>query len=156
MKTLAFRFRLLLVVLAIPILTNDSSRAQEKAEDAIRATLQTYATAWNAADARTIAELYTVDADYTGFGSVMTRGRTEIENRYAALLAGSFSGTEIAIDMSSLRFLKPDVAIVDGSMDLTGLHAADGSPKAAKALFIAIMTNDEGQWKFTTFWSKRL
>jgi hypothetical protein len=78
-----------------------------------------------------------------------------LKNRYATLLAGSFSGTEIAIDMSSLRFLKPDVVIVDGSMDLTGLHAADGSPKTAKALFIAIMTNDHGQWKFTTFWSKR-
>ena len=63
--------------------------AQEKAEDAIRETLQAYATAWNASDSRTIANLYTVDADYTGFGSVMTRGREEIAQRYESLFAGS-------------------------------------------------------------------
>ena len=130
-------------------------RAQERAEDVIRATLQTYATAWNTADAHGIAELYTVDADYTGYGSVMTRGRSEIEARYAGLFTGAFAGTQLTVDMSSLRFIKPDVAIVDGSLDLTA-HAPDGAPQVSKGLFIAIMTDVEGQWKFTTFWSKRL
>jgi uncharacterized protein (TIGR02246 family) len=130
-------------------------RAQERAEDVIRATLQTYATAWNTANAHGIAELYTVDADYTGYGSVMTRGRSEIEARYASLFTGAFAGTQLTVDMSSLRFIKPDVAIVDGSLDLTA-HAPDGTPQVSKGLFIAIMTDDGGQWKFTTFWSKRL
>lgn len=128
---------------------------QEKAEDVIRATLQTYASAWNAADAHGIADLYTTDADYTGYGSVMTRGRADIEKRYAELLAGVFAGTLVEVDVSSLRFIKPDVAIVDGSLELTA-HTADGTPQASKGLFIAIMIADEGQWRFTTFWSKRL
>ena len=132
-----------------------TARGQEKAEDIIRATLQSYATAWNAADAHGIAALYTLDADYTGYGSVMTRGRADIEARYAGLLAGAFAGTQLTVEMSSLRFIKPDVAIVDGSLDLTA-HAPDGTPQVSKGLFIAIMTDDDGQWKFTTFWSKRL
>ena len=132
-----------------------TARAQEKAEDLIRATLQTYATAWNAADAHGIADLYTVDADYTGYGSVMTRGRSEIETRYASLFTGTFAGTQLTVDMSSLRFIKPDVAIVDGSLDLTA-NAPDGTPQVSKGLFIAIMTQDGDQWRFTTFWSKRL
>ena len=132
-----------------------TTHAQEKAEDVVRATLQTYATAWNAADAHGIADLYTVDADYTGYGSVMTRGRGEIEARYASLFAGAFAGTQLAVDMSSLRFIKPDVAIVDGSLDLTA-NAPDGTPQVSKGLFIAIMTLDGDQWRFTTFWSKRL
>lgn len=130
--------------------------AQAKAEDAIRETLQAYATGWNASDSRSIANLYTVDADYTGLGSVMTRGRDEIAQRYESLFTGSFSGSHLAVAMSSLRFLKPDVALVDGSFDLSDVRQADGSNQSAKGLFVAIMTNDEGQWKFTAFWSKRL
>jgi uncharacterized protein (TIGR02246 family) len=131
------------------------ARAQDKAEDVIRATLRTYANAWNAGDAHGIAELYTTDADYTGYGSVMTRGRADIETRYSSLLAGAFAGTQLAMEMSSLRFIKPDVAIVDGSLDLT-THAPDGTPQVSKGLFIAIVVDDGGQWRFTTFWSKRL
>jgi uncharacterized protein (TIGR02246 family) len=130
--------------------------AQEKAEDAIRDTLQAYATAWNAGDARSISNLYTVDADYTGFGSVMTRGREEIAQRYESLFSGAFSGSHLAVSMSSLRFLKPDVALVDGSFDLTDIRQADSASQSAKGLFVAILTNDEGRWRFTAFWSKRL
>jgi ketosteroid isomerase-like protein len=75
--------------------------AQEKAEDAIRETLQAYATAWNGADARTISNLFTVDADYAGFGSVMTRGRDEIAQRYEALFTGAYSGSHLEVAMSS-------------------------------------------------------
>ncbi|HJY35621.1 MAG TPA: DUF4440 domain-containing protein, partial [Vicinamibacterales bacterium] len=74
---------------------------------------------------------------------------------YASLFAGAFAGTQLAVDMSSLRFIKPDVAIVDGSLDLTA-NAPDGTPQVSKGLFIAIMTLDGDQWRFTTFWSKRL
>jgi len=92
--------------------------AQEKAEDLIHAALQTYASSWNSGDAHAIAELFTTDADYTGYGSVMTRGRADIQARYESLLAGAFAGTQLTAAMSSLRFVKPDVAIVDGTLDL--------------------------------------
>jgi uncharacterized protein (TIGR02246 family) len=130
--------------------------AQEKAEDAIRGTLEAYATAWNVGDAESISNLYTADADYTGFGSIMTRGREEIAQRYESLFTGAFSGSHLAAEMSSLRFLKPDVALVDGSFDLADFRQADGSSQSAKGVFVAIMTNDEGQWRVTAFWSKRL
>ena len=146
----------LLVLTAVSACFVAPVRAQEKPEDLMQSTLETYAAAWNAGDSHTLAELYTLDADYTGYGSIMTRGRGDIENRYAALLAGAFAGTHLTVKMSSLRFLKPDVAIVDGSLELTRQPAADGTPQASTGLFIAIMTDDEGQWRFTTFWSKRL
>jgi uncharacterized protein (TIGR02246 family) len=148
--------RIAAIALAVVSCSLQRTVAQEKAEDAIRETLHTYGTAWNAGDARSISNLYTVDADYTGFGSVMTRGRDEIAQRYESLFTGSFSGSHLTIAMSSLRFLKPDVALVDGSFDLAEIRQADGTGRSAKGLFVAIMTNDEGQWRFTAFWSKRL
>ena len=79
------------ITLAVVACSFERPAAQGKAEDEIRQTLQAYATAWNAGDSRTIASLYTVDADYTGFGSIMTRGREEIAQRYESLFAGSFA-----------------------------------------------------------------
>jgi uncharacterized protein (TIGR02246 family) len=128
---------------------------EKKIEDAAREAVAAYATAWNAGDARGLADLYTNYADYTGFGSVMTRGREEIFNRYAALLNGSYRGTQLAMALSSLRLVGTDVAVVDGTLDLGG-NAADPAAKASKGMFIAIMTREAGDWKFTTFWSKRL
>ena len=148
--------RVAAITLAVIACAIERPIAQEKAEDAIREALQAYATAWNASDSRTIASLYTVDADYTGFGSVMTRGRDEISQRYESLFTGAYAGSHLAVAMSSLRFLKPDVALVDGSFDLADIRQSDGSSQVAKGLFVAIMTNDDGQWRFTAFWSKRL
>ena len=145
-----------LAIVGSSVLCSGTSVMQEKPkpEDLIRETLQSYATAWNRADSRAIADLYTTDADYTGFGSLMTRGRGEIEARCATLFSGAYAGTVVALDMSSLRFLKPDVAIVDGTLDLTYRNANE-SAQTGKGLFIAIMTDAEGQWRVTTFWSKR-
>ena len=124
-----------LATVGFGVLCSGTSMAQEKPkpEDVIRETLQSYATAWNRADSRAIADLYTSDADYTGFGSLMTRGRGEIEARYATLFSGAYAGTEVALDMSSLRFLKPDVAIVDGTLDLM-YHNANGRGMSRRLL----------------------
>jgi uncharacterized protein (TIGR02246 family) len=147
---------LALVIFATPLVAQPAGN-DLKAEDAIAETVAAYATAWNTADARALAGLYTMHADYTGFGSVMTRGRADIEARYQQLFAGVYNGSQAKIAISSLRFVKPDVAIVDGSLELTGIRGSDGKvAEPATALFIAIMTNEEGRWLFTTFWSKRV
>ena len=84
-----------LAIVGFGVLCSVTSIAQEKPkpEDLIRETLQSYATAWNRADSRAIADLYTSDADYTGFGSLMTRGRGEIEARYTTLSAAPTPGS---------------------------------------------------------------
>jgi hypothetical protein len=56
-----------------PVIAQTKTELDTKVEDAVRQAVATYATAWNAADAHALAELYTVYGDYTGFGSVMTR-----------------------------------------------------------------------------------
>lgn len=154
MRRLSF-FASLIAVLSFPIVAR-SNQEPLNAEDIIRATVAAYAGAWNNADAKTVSELYTTDADYTGFGSVMTRGRLQIEKRYAELLFGRYRGTSLAVTVSSIRFLKPDVAIVDGTLELTGLTDESGAPAPTDGLYIATMTQIEDRWLLTTFWSKQL
>jgi hypothetical protein len=87
----------------------------------------------------------------------MTRGREAIEVRYQRLFSETFSGSQASLHVSAIRFVKIDVAIVDGTLELARLRNGDSTTQPpAQALFISIMTKDEGRWLFTTFWSKRL
>jgi uncharacterized protein (TIGR02246 family) len=142
------------VLLSAPLYAQQVA-PENKIEDAAKEAVAAYATAWNAGDARALADLYTNYADYTGFGSVMTRGREEIFNRYAALLNGDYRGTQLSTAMSSLRLVGADVAVVDGTLELLA-DGANTTARPSKGMFIAIMTREQGDWKFTTFWSKRL
>jgi hypothetical protein len=54
----------------VPAASAQVTDDEVRAEDAIRQAVAAYGTAWNAADARTLSELYTVGADYTGFGAL--------------------------------------------------------------------------------------
>ena len=123
-----------------------------KAEDAIAQTLSVYATAWNNADGKAIAELYTLDADDAVIGAV-ARGRAQIEKRYTQLLTETFRGTQMTMAMSSLRFVNPSTAIVDGSFELSGASLPGGVGNQVKRLFIAIIVNDNDQWRVTALWS---
>src|SRR5262245_33057737 len=98
-----------------------------KSEDAINRTVQAYVDAWNRADARALGERDSLSGDYTGFGSVMTRGREEIVRQYQNAFAHTFAGCSTTIDISSIRFLKPDVAVVDGTLALSNVRATDGT-----------------------------
>lgn len=142
----------LLVAFVLGTLTAHGS-AQLRAEEVIAQTMQAYAASWNARDARALNDLYTQDADYTGFGSVMARGRDEIEARYSALFAPPNDPGQMVLEVSSLRFLKPDVALVDGTMQLTPTSASGNS--STRAQFVAVLTSDQETWRITAFWSKR-
>jgi len=136
-----------------PVIAQTKTEIDTKVEDAVRQTVAAYATAWNAADAHALAGLYTEYADYTGFGSLMTRGRQELEARYMNLLSGSFSQTSAALDVSSIRMISSDVVLVDGRIEIIGAHAANGKAQL-NGIYHAIMTQDEGRWLITSFWSK--
>src|SRR6476620_3263318 len=92
------------VLVSVPLYAQQVA-PEKKIEDAAREAVAAYGAAWNAADARALADLYTNYGDYTGFGSVMTRGREEIFSRYAALLNGDYRGSQLSIAMSSLRLV---------------------------------------------------
>jgi len=144
----------LLIAIALGALTARSS-AQPRAEEVIGQTMQAYAASWNSRDARALNDLYTQDADYTGFGSVMARGRDEIEARYSALFAPPNDPGHMVLEVSSLRFLKPDVALVDGTFQLTPTTSGSGD-SSTRAQFVAVLTSDQEAWRITAFWSKRV
>jgi uncharacterized protein (TIGR02246 family) len=80
--------------------------------------------AWGAADATAVAALWTEDGDslsQTGHH----KGRAAVEESYRQSFEGPFKGTTVDIEMTSVRFLQPDLAIADGTYVVSGAEGVD-------------------------------
>ena len=126
--------------------------AQIKSEDAIQNALNDYAAAWNNRDHVALAGMYTSDGDYTGFDGAVKRGINAISDRYQFVFSTALGGSHLSVEMASLRFLKPDTALVDGTLKLEMQSRPDGTIESKVANFVAVMVDEDGQWRFTAVW----
>ena len=93
--------------------------AQED-EQAIRKLMQRFEAAWNRGDAKEIAELWELEGVYTLTSGDLVSGRDALEERFAEALGGKDKGSRRQISVKRIRFVKPDVAVVDGVFEVTG------------------------------------
>ena len=101
------------------------SAAAPTAEDELRALTSEFEAAWAAGDAGAVAALFTEDGDsLTAQG--YSQGRAAVEDGYRQNFEGPFMGTTIAIETTSVRLLRPDVAVSDGTYEISGFEGPDG------------------------------
>lgn len=81
-------------------------------EDAIRALIDRQVSAWAAADPAAYASVFTPDADYVTFLGSHHKGREAIAASYVPLFRKLLSGTRLRVDISQVRFLTLDVALI--------------------------------------------
>ncbi|MCI0661786.1 MAG: SgcJ/EcaC family oxidoreductase, partial [Acidobacteria bacterium] len=84
-------------------------------EDAIRKWMGEYTSAWNKHDAKKLALLYREDADFIGGSGGVFRGRPQIERLMTEEFSGVLKEWEMRSVIEDIRFIKPDVAIVNGT-----------------------------------------
>ncbi len=98
------------VAFSVTAFSSESMRSTDA--DVVQAVVTHMTGAWNAGDAAAIAAEFTVDGTLiAGDGSQRT-GRTVIEQYFTDLLSRLPEGTRFSSTVSSLRFLRPDVALV--------------------------------------------
>jgi uncharacterized protein (TIGR02246 family) len=88
-------------------------------EAAIRELVQKYVDAREARDPKAIASLFTGDADQLVSDGTWRRGRDELVR--GMLQSSARTGGHRRIAVTSIRFLAPDVALVDGRYRQAGL-----------------------------------
>jgi uncharacterized protein (TIGR02246 family) len=119
-------------------------------EDTIRKVGDDFITAWNASDADAIAGFFAEDGDYLSPDGGYYKGREAIAGSYRTSLEGMYKGTTIVITTTSLRFLETDVAISDGTYEITGLKDAEGQDLPnIKGMFTNVMTKMGDEWFIT-------
>ena len=81
-------------------------------EAAIRELLDRQVAGWDAGDADAYASVFTPDADYVTFLGSHYRGRDAIAASYVPLFAKLLKGSQLKADITQLRFLTADVALI--------------------------------------------
>jgi len=115
-----------LVLLALSIGTPSASAAEERPpvdEVAIRAIVAEQVVAWNAGDGKSYASHLTSDASFTNLFGMVMYGAAAFEKRHTEILSTFYKGTSKRHVVRRLRFVTPDVAIVDIDNEVRGVKA---------------------------------
>jgi uncharacterized protein (TIGR02246 family) len=110
-------------------------------EKALQEQNEAFVAAFNRGDIKAVAEAYAPDADFLSAQGQRVKGRNAVEKYFAKGFAES-KGLKLQHSDSSIRFLKPDVAIADGTWEITG--RPEGNP--ARGHYTAILMKRDGQW----------
>ncbi len=111
-------------------------------EVAIRLTGETFVKAYGAADAKAIADHFTPDAEYVDEDGIVFHGREAIQQAIAACFAAK-PGAQMEMNIYSVRFVTPSIAIEDGT---TAVTAADDDTEPVYTHYTAVHVKTDGKW----------
>jgi uncharacterized protein (TIGR02246 family) len=102
---------------------------------------------WNAHDAHVFASAFAEDADFTNVRGVSVSGRYQIEVFHAQAFQKLFMHSHQTAEVKKIRFLNPDVAVVDVRGEMSGALTPDGNPIPMRSgLIDLVCTSSGGHW----------
>jgi uncharacterized protein (TIGR02246 family) len=127
------------------------------AEEAlIRKVVEAEEDAWNRADAKAFAARFQEEGSLTDVLGAVSRGRAEIERRQSELFTAYFRGSLLALKVRKIRFLKPDVAIVEIDTEVSRFHKAPpavfvDAEKVIRTRLLQVMVKSGSDWTIASF-----
>ena len=133
---------LVAAVIAAPV------EAQNPADEAALRNLPVaFVAAWAARDATALGAIMTDDVDFVNVAAMHVKGRPDLVKLHAGLFAGRFKNSTNTLVDSSVRFLRPDIALVHWHWKLTGDLGADGTPRPFRSgLMTLVAEKTAGKW----------
>jgi uncharacterized protein (TIGR02246 family) len=129
------------LLLASPMLTRATSVETAVQESALMNNAKAFVDAFEKGDAKAVAALWAEDGDYVDLNGRHLQGRSAIENAFEDFFREN-KGLELRIDVNSVRFLTPDMAIEDGT---TSVIPPDKTPPS-QARYTNVHVKKDGQW----------
>ena len=126
-----------------------TSKTGNQDETAIRQIVKDVETGWNALDGKMFAAPFASDADYVIVNGMHIKGRDAIEKGHTGIFTTVYKDSRNAATVKSVRFLRPDVAVVHVEWNLE--FSANGETKKARAMNTMIVTKDNGKWSIAAF-----
>jgi uncharacterized protein (TIGR02246 family) len=120
-------------------------------EAAVQQLLSELADAWNRGDAQAYGARYRADGTFTNVNGTLYVGHEEFNRRHAEIFRGYLKGTTLAMTTKELRFIRPDVAIVDIDTSLSGMRAQPPGVHAAPdgalhTSLLLVLVKESGSW----------
>lgn len=121
-------------------------------EQEIRQLMKEFETAWQSGDAAALARLWAEESDLGLLGSApRTRGRAQHERGFADSFARRTGQISRYMEIAAIRFVLPDVAIVDGAFRYGPSQASGGEAMPPRREpFVAVIVRQEGRWAFAS------
>src|SRR5690349_9898865 len=94
---------------------------QVAANEAVDQLLEELVEAWNAGDARAYGARFCPDATFTNSDGSVDLGRDELVRHAAEAFQGVLAGTKLSLAVRKLRLVRPDVAVVDLHLRISGM-----------------------------------
>jgi uncharacterized protein (TIGR02246 family) len=116
-------------------------------EKALRQIVKQLEDGWNAHDGKAFAAPFASDADYVVVNGMHIKGREEIERGHAGIFASIYKESRNVSAVKSVRFLRPDVAVVHVEWTLEPRPGAE----KMRAINTMVMTKDGGKWSIAAF-----
>src|SRR5437868_9941241 len=102
------------IAIIIVLLAGVIAAAQSKPDEgAIRKILDDEITTWNRGDTDGYAKHFAVDGTFTNVMGMFFTGQKAYRDRHEIIFKGPFRGTTLQLQVASLRFLTPDVAVCE-------------------------------------------
>lgn len=111
--------------------------------------------AWGRGDARGYAALFAPDIDYVAFDGSHAHGRAEVERSHAELFATVLRGTCLRGEITDVRRLGPDVALVH-ALGAAVWPWQRGLPPDRLSRQTYVLVRDGAGWTITAFHNTRV
>ena len=132
------------VILAAGLVWSQERTPPDRTEDkkALQAGMEAYMAGFNRGDAKATVAGYAPDADFIDATGRVHKGRETIEKRIAGLLSQN-PGMRIKLTVASVRFLRRNVAVTDGTWAYS-----EASPKgyAKEGFYTNVVVKRDGEW----------
>jgi len=118
--------------------------AQVAVNEAVDQLLGELAGAWNAGDARAYGARFCPDATITNTDGTLDLGRDEFVRHAEEAFQGVLAGTRLSLAVRKLRLVRPDVAVVDLDLRISGVP---GGELRTSLMLVLVAEND--RWWIT-------
>jgi uncharacterized protein (TIGR02246 family) len=133
------------------VLTGNAQASQNQSADevAIRQVVKQLENGWNAHDGKAFAAPFATDADYVVVNGMKIKGRDAIEAGHTQIFTTIYKDSHNMGTVKSIRFLRPDVAIVHVEWNLE--FSMGGETRKAQAMNTIVMAKEGGKWSIAAF-----
>ncbi|WP_353064737.1 SgcJ/EcaC family oxidoreductase [Tunturibacter psychrotolerans] len=139
------------LVLSTLFMVRCEADAQSKAdESSVRNVPRAFAAAWAKHDGTQLSKIMSEDVDFVNVSGEWLRGRSDFALFHSRLLSGRFKDSTVTPLTTSVRFLRPDLAVLHWSWRIDGDKNLDlTSRKTRFGLFTMIVEKKDGTWLVT-------
>jgi len=118
--------------------------AQVAVSEAVDQLLAEIAEAWNAGDARAYGARYCPEGTFTNTNGTIDMGRDEVVRTAEEAFQGVLAGTTVSLAVRKLRLVRPDVAVVDLDLRISGVPGGE-----LRTSLMLVLVAENGRWWIT-------